>query len=210
MRLDALAHALQCPASGWFDIQRKDIPMTEAAAAATQGAATMAPAPQGLSVKMVIMICAGLLLVGIGGTVAVLKFMGGAHQEASRSEPSAAVAATPSHGAGGKGGAAAANAPGAIADLESFVVNLADTPEVRYLKVTMKLEVERPELVEEIKARIHQVRDPILILLSSKEAETLRGAQGKLQLRDEIRQRINAVLPNGGVRTVYFTEFVVQ
>ena len=30
---------------------------------------------------------------------------------------------------------------GAIADLDPFIVNLADSPEVRYLKVTMKLEL---------------------------------------------------------------------
>ena len=34
--------------------------------------------------------------------------------------------------------------PGAIYDVDPFIVNLADTPEVRYLKLTVKLELENP------------------------------------------------------------------
>jgi flagellar protein FliL len=54
------------------------------------------------------------------------------------------------------------------------------------------------------------VRDTILILLSSKDVASLRTPQGKFQLRDELTLRVNALLPKGGVRSAYFTEFVVQ
>jgi flagellar FliL protein len=54
------------------------------------------------------------------------------------------------------------------------------------------------------------VRDAILMLLSSKDAQTLKPTEGKLQLRDEILQRINALLATGQARNAYFTEFVVQ
>ena len=95
-------------------------------------------------------------------------------------------------------------------DLDPFIVNLADVPESRYLKLTVKLELDRPEIAAELSTRIPQVRDTILILLSSKDTAGLRNPQGKFQLRDELTQRVNALLPKSGVRSAYFTEFVVQ
>jgi flagellar FliL protein len=89
-------------------------------------------------------------------------------------------------------------------------VNLADGPDIKYLKLTVKLELDRAEAVEELKNRTPALRDSILILLSSKESTALRTAQGKLQLRDEIVQRVNGLLPRPSVKTAYFLEFVLQ
>jgi flagellar FliL protein len=94
-------------------------------------------------------------------------------------------------------------------DMDPFIVNLADT-EPRFLKVTIKLELDGVPVKAEISERIPQVRDAILMLLSSKDAQTLKPTAGKLQLRDEILQRINALLATGQARNAYFTEFVVQ
>ena len=89
-------------------------------------------------------------------------------------------------------------------------MNLADTPETRYLKLTVKLELENDSVKEEVTKRTPQVRDAILILLTSKDSVTVRSTQGKFQLRDELTSRVNAVLPKAGVRSAYFTDFVVQ
>ncbi|WP_447972079.1 flagellar basal body-associated FliL family protein [Nitrospira sp. Kam-Ns4a] len=118
-------------------------------------------------------------------------------------------AAAPASGQAGAAAGAKGEA-GTLYDLDSFIVNLADAPEVRYLKLTVKLELERPEASAEVAARVPQIRDAVLILLSSKDSTSLRSTQGKFQLRDEITQRINAAIPKGGVKTVYFTEFVIQ
>jgi flagellar FliL protein len=95
-------------------------------------------------------------------------------------------------------------------DVEPFIVNLADAQDVRYLKVTVKLELDNQEASTELTGRIPQVRDTILVLLTSKDSASIRTTQGKFQLRDEITQRINSLLPKPFVHTVYFTEFVVQ
>lgn len=100
--------------------------------------------------------------------------------------------------------------PGTILDLDPFVVNLADNPEIRYLKVTIKLELAKAEDTEEINARMPQIRDSLLILLSSKEYAAIRTVEGKLELRDEILQRLNTILKKGAVKTAYFTDFVAQ
>jgi flagellar FliL protein len=95
-------------------------------------------------------------------------------------------------------------------DLDPFIVNLADQPEIRYLKITLKLEVENEAAAAELTARVAQIRDTVLVLLSSKDANTVRSPQGKFQLRDEITQRVNGLLPRPSLRSTYFTEFVVQ
>jgi len=99
---------------------------------------------------------------------------------------------------------------GVILDLDPFVVNLADSPEIRYLKVTIKLELTKAEYAEEVNNRMPQIRDSLLILLSSKEYAAIRTVEGKLELRDEILQRLNTVLKKGVVQTAYFTDFVAQ
>jgi flagellar FliL protein len=95
-------------------------------------------------------------------------------------------------------------------DLDPFIVNLADQPEIRYLKIVVKLEVESEAVAADLSARVAQVRDTVLVLLSSKDVNSVRTSQGKFQLRDEITQRVNGLLPKPGVRAAYFTDFVVQ
>jgi flagellar FliL protein len=158
----------------------------------------------GLPIKLVILIAGGTLVLGLIGTFAYFKFS--SHKEEASTETAAAPhgkeEASKEHGNIG--------VPGAMFDLDPFIVNLADVPESRYLKLTVKLELDRPEIATELSARIPQVRDTILILLSSKDTAGLRNPQGKFQLRDELTQRVNALLPKSGVRSAYFTEFVVQ
>lgn len=105
-----------------------------------------------------------------------------------------------------KGGGAV----GDIFDLDPFVVNLADTAESRFVKVTIKLKLADAGASEEINKELPSIRDSLLILLSSKEFNSIRTVQGKLELRDEILERINTALNAQKVSSVYFTEFVVQ
>lgn len=183
--------------------------MAEAVATAEED--KPAAAVTGIPIKLVILIVGGTLLLGLGGTIAYMKFAG--HKNDARTE----VSSSPQGQTSGKeeesatkSQSASSNTPGAIYDVDPFIVNLADVPEARYLKLTVKLELDRPDVSADLSARVPQLRDTILILLSSKDAASLRTTQGKFQLRDELTQRLNSLLPKGGIRSVYFTEFVVQ
>ncbi len=94
--------------------------------------------------------------------------------------------------------------------LEPFLVNLADTDEIRFVKTTFQLGLaEEPK--EEIKGpAIAAMRDSIISLLSSKTAEQILSPQGKDKLREEIRSRVNAITPEAKVLEVYIVDFVVQ
>jgi flagellar protein FliL len=162
-------------------------------------------------IKLLIIVSLVAVLFGVGGAFVAVKFLGGASKGAESSEEHKAVAevkAESKNEADGKHGQA--TSPGAMFDLDPFIVNLADTPEVRYLKLTLKLEVDSEAVAADLSVRIPQMRDAILVLLSSKDVNAVRTTQGKFQLRDEITQRINGLLKKPGVRSAYFTEFVVQ
>ena len=105
---------------------------------------------------------------------------------------------------------AAKETPGHIVAMDPFVINLADPSEVIYLKITVNLEVESEIMIEEIQKRMPQIRDAILMLLTSNTADDVKSTGGKLKLQDDMVVRINHFLQTGKVKAVYFTEFVMQ
>jgi len=95
-------------------------------------------------------------------------------------------------------------------DLEPFLVNLADTTETRFAKISINLESSDPDFQASAEEHVVQIRDSLLLLISSKHYGTIRTVEGKLELRDEILERVNALLGEGKATGAYFTEFVVQ
>ena len=121
-----------------------------------------------------------------------------------------------------KGGGAAAVIPenpfkakeakSIICPLDSFIVNLMDKSGQgkRYLKVTMKLEVSGDRDQELLEEHTPQIRDRVLLLLSSLTFKEINSMDGKLDLKRSLISRINQVLGQDRVKEVYFSEFVVQ
>lgn len=105
---------------------------------------------------------------------------------------------------------AKANTLGAIYSLPPFIVNLNDATGKRYLKLKLDLELAKPEVQAEIVTRMPQIKDSLIILLSSKSFDDIKSVEGKMRLRMEIVSRVNSFLSQGQVKTVYFTEFVIQ
>ena len=99
-----------------------------------------------------------------------------------------------------------------IYPLKSFVVNLMDKKGVgkRYLKITIELEVEKEEDKLMVEKHIPQLRDTILLLLSSQTLKEINSMEGKLELKQTLLSRMNQIFDTRIVRRIYFTEFVVQ
>lgn len=94
--------------------------------------------------------------------------------------------------------------------LDPFLVNLADKESRRYLKLKVELEVDREATAKELEKFTPNIRDALILLLSSKTYLDISSFEGKQQLKDEIKQRV-AALPGGKkVSNVFFTEFVAQ
>jgi len=97
---------------------------------------------------------------------------------------------------------------GKMIPMETFLVNLSGNRGNKVLKVNMELEVEGERIADEIDKRKPQIRDIIIILLSSKTYAQLSSTEGKEYLRDEIRDTVNSFLTKGKIKHVHFTEFI--
>jgi flagellar FliL protein len=99
---------------------------------------------------------------------------------------------------------------GYIYSMDPFVVNLADQGRLRYLKIRMSIESQEMKVNEEYEKRLPQLRDTILTVLSSKSYGEISDSEGKRKLREEIILKLNRLLRGFQVKTVYFTEFMIQ
>jgi flagellar FliL protein len=161
------------------------------------GAQEEAPKPKKKS-KLPIIIAA-LVLLGGGGGGAAWYFMGG-------------------HKAGGHGAEAKKEEPEkppVFTRLEQFTVNLQKSDgEDHYLQVEVDLQIAEDKVNEHIKLRMPQIRNAMLLTLSSKTADELSSVEGKQKLAADIAGQINKIIgakePKEGVVNVYFSSFVIQ
>ncbi len=99
---------------------------------------------------------------------------------------------------------------GPMYPMSSFIVNLLSENGSRFLKTTIDLEMDKPELSAELDKKKPLIRDIVIRVLSSKTFEEVSTMKGKSRLKDEIVQKINNVLADGQIKNIFFTDFVVQ
>ncbi len=159
--------------------------------------------PKGRS-NLLVLILAVVISMGAGGG-AVYFLLGPAR--AGTAEESAAE----EEGAPAEAGAAeAADLAARTYSLEPFVVNVQGEAYPRYLKVTIDLQADSPETVAEIESHLSQIRDAVIVLLSSRRLEDITDFEGKAVLKEDLLDRLNALLEKGRIEAVLFSEFVVQ
>ena len=98
---------------------------------------------------------------------------------------------------------------GAMFDMDPFVVNLNEAGGKRYLKSKIEIEFVGDNVRIEMTNRLPQLRDVILLHLSSKTLDEIRSVDGKIELKNALIKRINQVLKQGKIRNLYFTQFVI-
>jgi flagellar FliL protein len=165
-----------------------------------------APAPSGGKGKLLVLIGAVVLVLGLGGGGAAWYFMHGSSAEAAP-EP-----AKKEHTSSKK--KKKDEAPPEYVAVEPFTVNLQPEHGDQYLQVAFTLQVDSPEQVEVIKANMAKVRSRVLLLLSGKKASEISTVEGKQQLAGEILAAVNEpFVPRGDeqeVEDVLFTSFIIQ
>jgi flagellar FliL protein len=155
------------------------------------------PEAGGSKKKLIIIIAAAVvLLIGIG--VGVFLLLGG--EEEKKISPEQEQAELEMQ----------AKQVGPMVNIDTFIVNIIDEEESRYLKAAITLELNTPEGAVEVTERMPQIKDAVLLLVGNKTFGELQDLQGKIQLRAELINRINSVLLRGKVKRIYFTDFVVQ
>ena len=154
----------------------------------------------GINKKLLLL---GLLAVLIvGGGAGFFLMSGGEDEKKAKAQEEHAEAETEAEPAPG--------VVGPVIDLEPFVLNLADRDQLRYLKVSIKLQLDRAQEETDFNDKLPAIRDALLVLLTSKASRSLRTVDGKMLVRDEIGGRVNTIMKKGKIQQVFFTEFIIQ
>ena len=82
--------------------------------------------------------------------------------------------------------------------LETFTVNLEPENSDQHLQTTLTLKVGDNEAVNKIKLHMPEVRNRVLLLLSSKTASQIATVEGKKKLATELLVEINQPFGEGG------------
>jgi flagellar FliL protein len=108
-------------------------------------------------------------------------------------------------------------APPQFVNIDQFVVNLNGGD--HYLQTAMVLSVKNAEAVETIKLYMPIIRNRILLLLSSQQADQLTNPETKVKLAEEILKQTRESLPpakdkeagaDKGIQSVLFSNFIIQ
>lgn len=154
--------------------------------------------PKKSSKKLIVIILILLLVLGGGGGAAWFFLM--KPHKADEHKPAEVKVEAPK--------------PPVFLTLETFTVNLQPDPETQYLQTDITLKVGSAETGEFLKLHMPEVRNRLLLLLSSKKASDLLSLEGKKTLSNEIVEQLKEPFNAGEkpqeVLGVSFTSFVVQ
>jgi len=165
---------------------------------------------------LMIIIIVVLILIIIGGAVVAILLMGGddeASNTASNAPQVQERSTSKSHRRNSNSDIQESRNLGDIGvlyPLDTFTVNLKSDAGRRYLKVTMSLELEGEELSLELDSKSPVLRDRIIRILTSKTLEEISSKKGKQKIESQIMDTLNAMIADGKIRGIYFTEFVIQ
>lgn len=147
-----------------------------------------------------IIIAVVLIALGVGGYFGYTMFFASPDEEATAEEQAPE----------GEGGQALEDLEGQLVPLPTFLVNLADPLGRRYLKLGVEVEVRDEEAAAALTKYEAKIKDTLLLLLSSKTYDSLSTMKAKVELKQEIVDRLNQIAGNGSVLRVYITEMVIQ
>ena len=174
------------------------------------GTASAAPKPK----KKKILLYAGIGLAGILAVGIAFFFLFNPAKSGAVKDNTAAQAKEGGHGGGKEGGhggkEGGKNGSPVTYALEPFILNLADIESNRYLKISITLEFDAPRTTQDAERRVPQIRDAMILLMSSLTYGDIHSVAGKLTLQSEIQNRISKIVEPGTVKRVYFTDLVVQ
>jgi flagellar protein FliL len=95
-----------------------------------------------------------------------------------------------------------------------FTVNFSGSSRARFLQVSIEGMTRDSTVKEDITKHLPQVRNNLVLLLSSKTFEELSVQKGKEDLRKQVLKEMQKILEaetgKEGIEDVYFTSFVMQ
>jgi flagellar FliL protein len=180
------------------------------AAAPTAEAPAAPPAKKGGAIKLILAMLIAAAIAGGGAFYAARHLSPPAAPAAEGEEAAASEGHDDAHGEGGAKPAVG----GEDFSLDpSFVVNLNDPQNSRYLQIQAEAMALKPAALDVVRANLPAIRNRLVLLFSSQKYEDLLSREGKEKLQQQALEEINKVLGERGklrVDAVVFTSFVMQ
>jgi len=95
----------------------------------------------------------------------------------------------------------------ASVDIPEVTTNLASND---FIKISFKIETDSEKAKEELQKRDFQVRNIIIYELSEKKSEELQGKEGKMNLEETLKSKLNGLMQEGKIKKVYITGSLLQ
>jgi flagellar protein FliL len=151
-----------------------------------------APAKRKLSLKLILMAVGGLVAIGgLGGGAYFFLF-------SHKSEAATAVNQVK---------------PPVFLDMPDVLVNLSNgggNERTQYLKVKVVLELPDQELSAQIQPVMPRIMDTFQTYLRELRPTDLDGSAGLYRLKEELTRRVNAAIAPNHINAVLFKEIVIQ
>jgi flagellar protein FliL len=159
-----------------------------------------------LPLKLIIIVAVVLILGGGGGAFFMMGDKADTKATASTEDEAGEVA---------EGDEATTAAEAIYFSLDPpFIVNFTGKSRARFLQVSIQGLTRDAQVKEDITKHFPQVRNNLVLLLSSKTYDELNTQEGKVALRKQVLKEIQKVLETEtgkeGIEDVYFTSFVMQ
>lgn len=156
--------------------------------------AETAEKPSGGKKGIIIMIVVAILAIGAGAGGAWFLLQGEQEDEYAPARPK--------------------KIPTAFKELDIFTVNLQPEERNQYLQVGLTVKIRDTDVSAEIDKKMPEIRNRILLLLTSKTATDISSLAGKQQLSseiaDEVRRTMDSDMLREEIMEVLFTSFVIQ
>jgi len=153
-----------------------------AAEPAEIAAPTATPKPR----KKMLVVAAGALVALVAAGAGAWFFMGskteGAEAHAAEAKP------------------AKPEGPPLFLPLEAFVVNLQPANSEQFLQADITLRVADQAVADQVKAHMPEVRDRVLRLLATKNAQELAAAGGREKLAEDVRVEITRIVDPDAIK----------
>lgn len=94
--------------------------------------------------------------------------------------------------------------------LEPFVVNLADSNEPRYLRMSVSIGIGETKEEKTDPLLTTRVRNAILAVLTTKSSTEVLTPEGKSQLRKELLKAARKSVEEPRIEAIYITDFIIQ
>ena len=95
-------------------------------------------------------------------------------------------------------------------EIGGIVINPSGTRTIRYVSLSLSVELKKGQSLDELKRREPKIRDRINLRLRKKFLDEFLFSFNGENLRNELQEIIEEVTPPGLINTIYITEYIIN